>query len=62
MRVVSVSGARGSGKTTLIRQLISHFSAADKRSAVIVNETGKAVYDDEFINAHGLAVEYIRGG
>lgn len=62
MRVVSVSGARGCGKTTLIRKLVGYFSAAGKRSAIIVNEEGQAVYDDDFIRAHGLAVEYIRGG
>jgi len=62
MRVVSVSGARGSGKTTLIRKLIAHFSTAAKRSAVIVNEEGQAVYDDEFVRTHDLAVQYIRGG
>ena len=62
MRVVSVSGARGSGKTTLIRRLIGHFSAAAKRSAVIVNEEGQAVYDADFVLSHDITLEYIRGG
>jgi|SaaInl7_200m_RNA_FD_contig_71_214448_length_1291_multi_5_in_0_out_0_2 molybdopterin-guanine dinucleotide biosynthesis protein len=62
MRVVSVSGARGSGKTTLIRRLIGHFSAAAKRSAVIVNEEGQAVYDVDFVRTHDLTVKYVRGG
>ncbi len=62
MRVVSISGLRSSGKTTLIRRLVAHFSAANKQSAVIVNEEGRAVYDDDFVRTHGLAVEYIRGG
>ena len=62
MRVVSVSGARGSGKTTLIRKLITHFSTAGKRSAVIVNEEGQAVYDADFVRTHDLTVEYVRGG
>ena len=62
MRVVSVSGARGSGKTTLIRKLIEHFSTTGKRSAVIVNEEGQAVYDADFVKAHGINLEYIRGG
>ena len=43
MRVVSVSGARGSGKTTLIRRLVSIFRAISKQAAVIVNEEGQAV-------------------
>jgi G3E family GTPase len=62
MRVVSVSGVRSSGKTTLIRRLVAHFGAAKKRSAVIVNEEGRAAYDDDFVRTHGLSVEYIRGG
>ena len=62
MRVISVSGTRGSGKTTLIRTIIPHFKALGKRSAVIVNEEGRASYDEQFIQAHGLLVKYIRGG
>lgn len=62
MRVVSVSGTRGSGKTTLIRELIAHFNTRNKHSAVIVNEEGQAVYDDEFVRAHDVSVQYIRGG
>lgn len=62
MQVVSISGAQGSGKTTLIRKLVSQFKAAEKRSAVIVNQDGKAVYDDDFNTIHDLTVEYIRGG
>ena len=62
MRVVSISGTRGSGKTTLIRQLVAHFGQAGKRMAVIVNEEGEASFDDDFVQAHGLTVKYIRGG
>lgn len=62
MRVVSVSGARGSGKTTLIRSLVAHFRSAAKQSAVIVNEEGQTVFDEEFIQSHDLSVKYIRGG
>jgi len=62
MRVVSVSGARGSGKTSLIRELTARLSAKGKRAAVIVNEQGDAVYDQQFIQAHDLQVRTIRGG
>lgn len=62
MRIVSVSGTRDSGKTTLIRELITLLHEADKRSAVIVNEDGKQSYDDGFTSSHNVAVEYIRGG
>lgn len=62
MRVITVSGARESGKTTLIRKMIAHASASGSRSAVIVNEEGLNFYDDDLVKAHGLTVEYIRGG
>ncbi|MBT3255594.1 MAG: type IV secretion system DNA-binding domain-containing protein [Deltaproteobacteria bacterium] len=62
MRVVSVSGTRGSGKTTLIRELIAHFNTRNKNSAVIVNEEGQAVYDADFVLSHDITLEYIRGG
>ncbi len=62
MRVISVSGIRDSGKTTLLRKLIACFFAAGKRSAVIVNEEGQCAYDADFVRDHDLTVEYIRGG
>ena len=62
MRVVCVSGARGSGKTSLIRELAARLSTQGKRAAVIVNEQGDAVYDQTFIQAHELQVRTIHGG
>jgi G3E family GTPase len=62
MKVLSISGTQGSGKTTLIRELIAQMSAKGRRSAVIVNDDGEKDFDQDFIQSHGLAVEYIRGG
>ena len=62
MKLVCVSGTRGSGKTTLIRELIKRLWAKDFRSAVVVNEDGEASYDQEFIERHELPVKYLRGG
>ena len=62
MRVVSVSGARGSGKTSLICELTARLSTKGKSAAVIVNEQGDAVYEQAFIRAHELQVRTIRGG
>lgn len=62
MRVVSVSGAQGSGKTTLIRELAARLGETGKRSAIIVNEQGDAAYDQTFIQAHELQVRTLRGG
>ncbi len=62
MLLVSVSGARDSGKTTLIRELVARLNATGKKSAVIVNQDGEVDFDQEFVNKFQVAVKYIRGG
>ena len=62
MRVVSVCGTRGSGKTTFIRKLIAILSERGKRAGVIVNEDGEEGYPRDFIETHGIQVVGIRGG
>jgi len=62
MKIVSVSGTQDSGKTYLIKQLIAALYAQGFRSGVIVNEDGEESYDDDFVTAHQISVEYLRGG
>ncbi len=63
MRLIPVSGIRGSGKTTLIRALIrTAFERNDATAAVIVNEEGDASYDEDFVRTHNVSVTYLRGG
>lgn len=63
MRLIFVSGIRGSGKTTLIRSLIRRLHRQNgTTAAVIVNEEGEAAYDEDFVQAEGVPVAYIRGG
>ena len=62
MLLVNVSGARDSGKTTLIRELIARLNAEGKKSAVIVNQDGKVDFDHDFVNKFQVPVKYIRGG
>lgn len=62
MKVVYVSGLEGSGKTTLIRTLIEYLWQMNCRAAVIVNESGEAVYDAAFLERCQAVVEYVRGG
>ena len=62
MLLVNVSGARDSGKTTLIRELIKRMHAAGKKAAVVVNQEGQVDFDPEFIEKYGVAAEHIRGG
>jgi G3E family GTPase len=62
MRVVSISGTLDSGKTTVIKCLVTILAAQGKRSAVIVNEDGVETYDDDFISSRQISVEHLRGG
>ena len=62
MKVLSILGIQGSGKTTLIRELIVRMGAKGKQSAVIINDDGEKDFDQSFIQTHRLMVEYIRGG
>ena len=62
MKVVSISGTRDSGKTSLIKELIATFATKGKQSAVIVNEEGEEAYDENFISKHNISVEHLRGG
>jgi G3E family GTPase len=62
MKLISIAGTQGSGKTTLIRELVRRFWVLGKRSAVIVNEEGEEGYDAVFVQDHGLVVDRLRGG
>ena len=62
MRLICVSGIKGSGKTTLIKAMIRRAAALEKSSAVIVNESGKEPYEDVFIDELKVPVKYLRGG
>jgi molybdopterin-guanine dinucleotide biosynthesis protein len=62
MLLVNVSGARDSGKTTLIRELIMRLNGTGKTSAVIVNQDGTVDFDTDFVNKFQVPVKYIRGG
>jgi G3E family GTPase len=62
MRIVTIGGMQGSGKTTLIRELIALFGAKGRRSALIVNEDGEETYTQNFLEAHGVEILKIRGG
>ncbi len=62
MRVVTISGTQGSGKTTLIRKVIALLNITGRRSGLIVNEDGEEVYDQKFIEAQRVQEVRIRGG
>jgi G3E family GTPase len=62
MKLICVSGTRGSGKTSVVRGLVARLTTEGLRSAVIVNEEGQVAYDNDFVAAHGVTVKSIRGG
>ena len=62
MRLICVSGLKGSGKTTLIKAMVRRAAGLGKTSAVIVNESGQETYDDAFLSDLNVPVQYLRGG
>lgn len=62
MKLVSISGTHGCGKTTAIKALTTILSDHGFRCAVIVNEEGRERYDPDFIHQTQLTVEHLRGG
>ena len=62
MKIVTIAGVQGSGKTTLIRTLIPLLGAQGKRSAVIVNEEGEEAYPPNFLETYGVGIFQLRGG
>lgn len=62
MKIITFCGIQNSGKTTLIREIVSRLRRRDKKSAIIVNERGEKDYDDGFIRSNEVHVEYLRGG
>ncbi len=62
MKIVTIAGVQGSGKTTLIRTLIPLLEAKGKRSAVIVNEEGEETYSPDFLETYGVPIFQLRGG
>jgi G3E family GTPase len=62
MKIVTISGTQGSGKTSLVRELIVRFGKQDKRSTVIINEEGEETYSPDFLEANGVEIFPLWGG
>jgi G3E family GTPase len=62
VKVVTIAGVQGSGKTTVIRTLISLLEAQGNRSAVIVNEEGEETYPPDFLQTYKVGIFQLRGG
>jgi len=62
MKIVTVCGLQNSGKTTLIREIVTRLMRRGERSAIIVNEQGEEAYSQEFVHSNEVHMEYLRGG
>ncbi|MGH8596131.1 MAG: CobW family GTP-binding protein [Gammaproteobacteria bacterium] len=62
MRVISVVGFLGSGKTTTIAALARHLTSQHQRVAFLINDIGEVQIDGAIIRAGGHEVVEIYGG
>ncbi|GBC75180.1 Zinc-binding GTPase YeiR [archaeon HR06] len=63
MRILTIGGFYGTGKTTLILKLSKIFSQIyNKKVAIIVNDLGKIGIDDKVVKEAGLSVRELFGG
>jgi molybdopterin-guanine dinucleotide biosynthesis protein len=62
VKIVTIAGAPGSGKTTLIRELIARLGAHTRTASVIVNQEGEESYSQAFLESYGVKVFLLRGG
>ncbi|MCB2185678.1 MAG: hypothetical protein KQJ78_04630 [Deltaproteobacteria bacterium] len=62
MRLVTVQGTMGSGKTSLIKELVGRLHREGRATALVENEEGEVRVEPEFKASHNLVVEKLRGG
>jgi G3E family GTPase len=62
LKILMFGGFLGSGKTTIIKQLIHSIVRTGKQIAVIENEIGKAGIDQDIISETGVSVTEMFGG
>jgi len=62
MKLVQVAGYLGSGKTTLILDLVRALAESGARVAILVNDVGEVPVDGKVLSLSGLTVKDIGGG
>jgi len=62
MKLLIIAGFLGSGKTTLMLQIVKHLSTGSGKIAIIENEIGEIGVDGDYLNLEGLTVQELFGG
>ncbi|MDH5510542.1 MAG: hypothetical protein OEZ32_09345 [Nitrospinota bacterium] len=62
MKLVQVAGYLGSGKTSLILDLVRTLSATGTKVAILVNDVGEVPVDGKVLSLSGMTVKDIGGG
>jgi len=62
LKVIVVGGFLGSGKTTTLIRLGTHYSSLGKKVGIIVNEIGEIGIDGDVISQYGLETKEITSG
>ncbi|MDH5477854.1 MAG: hypothetical protein OEY50_05960 [Nitrospinota bacterium] len=62
MKLVQVAGYLGSGKTTLILDLVRALAATGTKVAILVNDVGEVPVDGKVLSLSGMTVKDIGGG
>ena len=62
MKLVQVAGYLGSGKTTLIMDLVRSLAQTGTKVAILVNDIGEVPVDGKVLSLSGMTVKDIGGG
>jgi len=62
MKLLIIAGFLGSGKTTLMLQIVRHLSTEQGKIAIIENEIGEIGVDGDYLELEGLTVQELFGG
>jgi G3E family GTPase len=62
MRLVQVAGYLGSGKTTLILDMVKAMAQSGVKVAILVNDVGEIPVDGKVLSLSGMTVKDIGGG
>lgn len=62
IKLYFITGFLGSGKTTLMNNLLDHLAERNEKAGVIVNEWGQVGVDGSLIHNHGIEIKELNNG